>query len=404
MKVIQINALGATLSTGRTTREMHDYFQNHEIESYIATACNKDCKDAYAISTMNGMHIDTMLTLLDGLELYHSHIQTRRFLKYLDIIQPDIVHLRVLHQSFINIGMLLQYLAEKNIPTVITLHDLWFITGKCCYYHNYPCDKWKTGCHHCVAMKDDPRHRLFDRTSKMWTDKKKWLNAIPKLAVIGNSDWTTQQAQKSFLQKTTIIERIYNWIDLDVFQPRDRDTCRKKHGLPIDKKLILGVSASWTMGDRKGFDGYLRLAEILPEEYCIVLIGNISSEIVLPENIIAMGRTNSTDMLVDCYSAADVYLNLSKGETFGKVSAEALACGTPVIGYNNTANPEMVPPNGGVVIDSVEPNAIMEALAQVFSKSKEDYQGICVSYAHSLFDMQTNIEKYIDVYKRLLFT
>ena len=77
MKVVQINALGATLSTGRTTREMHNYFLSMGIESYIITACNSDCDDAYAVSNMRAMHVDSFLTMVTGLEAYHSRGTTK---------------------------------------------------------------------------------------------------------------------------------------------------------------------------------------------------------------------------------------------------------------------------------------------------------------------------------------
>lgn len=54
--------------------------------------------------------------------------------------------------------------------------------------------------------------------------------------------------------------------------------------------------------------------------------------------------------LVALYNAADVFLTTSRGEGFGLTIAEALACGTPVIGQNVSAIPEVVGP-GGILID-----------------------------------------------------
>jgi len=401
MRVLQINALGRTTSTGRTTREMHDYFLSHSIESYIATACNKDCDDAYAISTQNAMHVDAALTIVTGLEGYFSRNQTKRLIRYIEEKKPDIVHLRILHNAYINLHLFLEYLAQKDIPTVITLHDMWFLTGKCCFYNHFPCDKWMTGCNHCLAMAEDARKKWFDRSGKMWNDKKKWLTSIPRLAVVGNSQWTTNEARKSFLKNAKIIACVYNWIDFSVFYPRKANELRNKMHLE-GKKIILAVSVFWSEHNRKGFDEYLSLAKVMPEDYQIVLVGRMAYDGVLPPNMTAIPSNNNTDELAMYYSLADVYLNLSAGETFGKVSAEALSCGTPVIGLNNTANPEMVPMNGGIVIDSSEPEVILAALGQVFAKPKEAYERVCVDYAHSLFDMQTNIEKYIDIYRKLM--
>ena len=103
MKVIQINALGKTMSTGRTTREMHDYMKNHNIDSYIVCPAPLDCNDAFFFSKRWRMKIDTMLQMITGLEGYHSYTATRKLIKYLDKISPDIVHLRVIHSNCINL-------------------------------------------------------------------------------------------------------------------------------------------------------------------------------------------------------------------------------------------------------------------------------------------------------------
>ena len=89
-------------------------------------------------------------------------------------------------------------------------------------------------------MKADARKRLIDRSEKMWKDKKKWFEDIPRLAVIGNSKWTTEKTTQSFLKCADIIECIYNWIDFSVFYPRDIRVIRNCLNLE-NKKIILGV-------------------------------------------------------------------------------------------------------------------------------------------------------------------
>ncbi len=401
LTVVQVNAVGMTLSTGRTTWEMHEYFEKNGIKSYIATANGSDCPQSYAISSMPFMHLDTLMTVLTGLECYHSRMQTKKFLRFLDEVKPDVVHLRVLHNSYINLKMLLKYLAKKNIATVVTLHDFWFITGKCCSYNVFPCDRWQTGCYSCPAMQIDARKRLFDRTTKMWKDKKKWFERINKLAVIGNSQWTTEQARNSFLKNAKIVDCVYNWIDFEEFYPRTENIVRKELGLE-GKKIILGISRFWDDKSSKGFSSYIDLAKIMPENYHIVLVGTLNSERQLPDNITVLPGTNDKERLAQYYSEADVYLNLSESETFGKVSAEAASCGTPIIALNNTANPEIVPEGAGEVLESADVQVILEALKRIFKKDKSEYIPKCIEHTHNNFDRQKNIERYIEIYNELL--
>ncbi len=401
MKILQINRLGATLSTGRTTRELHNYLTENGHESFIACPYNQDCDDCFSFSSLNSLHINTLFKMFTGSETSDLYFPNRKLLKYIDKIKPDIVHLRVLHTCGVDLGMLLKHLAKKDIPTVITLHDFWFMTGKCPFYTLLNCEKWKTGCGNCPYHNTAGRKQLFDRSAKMLKDKEKWFGDIPRLAVIGVSDWVADEAKQSILKNAKIIKRIYNWIDLDIFKPQEASALREKLNLK-DKYVILGVSSGWKLHDRKGLDTYLELAKILPDNYQIVLVGGGSNDLSLPENVTLLPKTNSTQALAELYSMADVYLNLSAEETFGKVTAEAVSCGTPVIAYDSTANKEIVPPGAGALIKKLDAQEILLQLKIIASKPKSEYSNICRAYAEKNFDKNTNIEEYLDLYNELI--
>ena len=186
----------------------------------------------------------------------------------------------------------------------------------------------------------------------MWNDKKRLWLSIPNLAVVGVSDWITNEAKKSPMFKNAkIIRRIYNWIDLDVFKPANADDIREKYGL-TDKKIILGVSSAWSR--KKGLDTFLKVADCLKNDEIMLLVGNMP-KISLPKNVISVAATDSVNELVKYYNAADVFLQLSEEETFGKVVAEALACGTPVVTNGYTANPELVNASCGCIARDLSP-------------------------------------------------
>lgn len=401
LRVVQVNVMGRILSTGRTTWEMHQYFKSHGIESFIAVAKGDECEEAYAINDTKGIYLDVALSIITGYEGYHSSFQTKKFITYLDSIKPDIIHLRNLHQSYINLGMLLKYLAKNDIATVVTMHDFWFMTGKCCSYNLFDCEKWRDGCGDCPAMKADARKRLFDRSEKMWKDKKRWFEDIPRLAVIGNSKWTTEKTTQSFLKCADIIECIYNWIDFSVFYPRDIRVIRKRLNLE-NKKIILGVSSFWSLTGSKGFRTFLELTKVIPETYHILLIGKCEENFEVHKNMTILPSTSNTTELAEFYSLGDVFLNLSESETFGKVSAEAISCGTPLIAFNSTANPEIVPKGAGVVIETTDLKEILFAIDEIFSKDKSEYKEKCLEHAHNNFDKEKNIQKYLGIYKKIL--
>ena len=141
-----------------------------------------------------------------------------------------------MHSNFINIYKLIDYLAKNDIAVVVTLHDCFFYTGKCAHYTVSNCDGWKKECGNCPRIHMDNKSWYFDRTKKMLLDKKNGFNNIRRLAVVGVSNWITNEAKNSILSNATCLKTIYNWVDTDVFKPRQSGLKKK---LSIENKLSL---------------------------------------------------------------------------------------------------------------------------------------------------------------------
>ena len=389
MKVLQINAVYGAGSTGRICRELDN----------ALTQKNHQNKVLYAAEASRPFwtKMNAIWSRLTGYNVNGAHISTSKMIRRIKEYCPDVVHLHNLHANYVNIKKLLTFLGKKDIPTVITLHDCWFFTGKCTHYTSTKCGKWQTGCGRCPRLKKDIPSWFFDRTVKMWKDKKKLFSAIPRLAVIGVSDWITNEAKKSFLQNAKIIKRIYNWIDLQTFYPRT-ENIREKYQLPKDKFLILCIGAGWSNGMEKWQD-LLRLAQNLPSDMHIVLGGSVESTKSLPKNITAIGYVHSTEELAKLYSGVDAYVHLSREDTFGKVIAEAMACGTPAVVYNVTACPELIGEGCGHVVDVGDIDGVCAALQMIKEKGKATYSNNCVAYVREHFEKEKLIEDTVTLYE-----
>ena len=400
MKVLQINAVYRIGSTGRTCEELEEYLIEKGHECVTAYG---ECKGKYHNTIYVGGTLDhkvhALLSRISGKVGYYSHIPTLKLFRFIREKEIDIVHIRVLHSNFIHIPMLLQYLGKHDIPTVVTLHDCFLFTGKCCHYMDVECDKWKTECSNCPSYKDWNPSWFFDRSKKMFSDKLLAFLNIRRLAIVGVSNWITEEAKQSAIFAGRNIETIYNWINLNVFFPRENDV---KYKLGInDRRMILGVASDWS--DKKGLCDFLEIAEKLTDNYHIVLIGNISKDILLPKNVIHIARTSDTKELSEYYSAADVFLQLSRQETFGKVTAEALACGTPVITYNNTANTEMAFDGCGFCVDETgNVDKVIERIREFEVKPRDVLAMQCRNKAEELFSRDLNCQRYLELYKILV--
>lgn len=403
MRILQINAVYAKSSTGRTTREMHEYLLEHGYDSYIAApdlaGLSSNC---YKIGNTLDYKLHALYYRITGKQAYSSQISTKKLLNWIKKINPDIIILRNLHGNYINLPMLARFINENNIATIIVLHDSWFITGGCTYYIAPQCYKWKESCGKCPALHNDIKSCFFDSTSKVLEDRKRMLGNLKRLSIIGVSQWVTDDAKKSVLKNAFRIQCIYNWIDLNIFYPRDRNLLKHKYGFGKNQFIILGVSASWSAA--KGINLFHELANILPPELKIVLIGNSESLTEKHPNITYLKATNNITQLAEMYAMADVYVNPTIQETFGKTTAEALSCGTPVVAYNGTATPELIGTDEkcGYLINELKATLFSEKIIEIYKKGVNQYTLQCRNRAELLFNMETNIKKYISLFHEML--
>lgn len=400
MIVLQINAVGQTSSTGRNCKEISDYInQNTEYQCYTAFATGKVDERSYMIGNKIERKIHAFMSRVTGKQAYFSKIGTRKLIKYIQTICPDIVVLGNLHGNYINFPMIMKYLNKENIPVVAVLHDCWFYTGKCCHYTVDKCYRWKQQCGNCPSLKKYNKSWFFDKTKNMLNDKKKYFNGNSRLGVVGVSDWITQEAKTSPVFKhAKEITRIYNWIDMNIFYPRRTDTLKERLMLS-DKQIILCVASAWDRN--KGLDTIIYLSQRLEEHQRLIIIGDINEEVDLKKRVMHLPTTSSMDMLAEYYSLADVFIQPSLEETFGKVSAEALACGTPVVCFDSTANPELVGADCGKLVKGGDNEELYMAINQVLKKGKEFYSNNCINFARSNFEKETNIKQYISLFERL---
>lgn len=402
MKVLQINAVYEKFSTGRTTKELHEAMISNGIESYIAcpdlSSLTVNC---YRIGNKFDYKIHSLCSRIFGKQAHYSKIATEKLISYISEVEPDVIHLRNLHSNYINLPMLLKYIADKNIATVLTLHDSWFYTGKCVYYIEFGCDRWKEHCGNCPALRAGNPSLFFDRSQSLLKEKEQLFSKIKKLAVIGVSQWVTDDASVSILKNAKIIKCIYNWIDLDRFKPHDTQQYKNSLGLE-NKFIILGIAMSWN--EQKGINVFQKLAELLPNDCKIVLVGDYSTVKEKNPKIDFLGTVKDVNVLSQLYAMADVFVNPTIQETFGKTTAEALACGTPVVAYDGTATPELVgrDESCGYLVNQNKAECYYEKILKVKENTKEYYSDFARNRAVNLFSKEKNIEEYIDVYKSLI--
>ena len=331
-----------------------------------------------------------------GISGFFSIISTIIFLNRLRKIKPDLIHLHNLHGSYINLPLLFRFIKRNHISVVWTLHDCWSFTGRCPHFVMAKCDRWKTGCYHCLYPKKSYPRALIDTSSIMWILKRRWFTGIKNCTLVTPSQWLADLVKQSFL-KDYPIKVINNGIDLSVFKPSESDF-RERYGL-VGKKMVLGVSFGWGKG--KGLDVFIDLAGRLQKDYQIVLVGTDEEvDRLLPSNIISIHRTQNQKELAEIYTSANVLANPTREEVLGLVNVESLACGTPVVTFRSGGSPECVDETCGIVVDCDDVDSMEREIRRICELRPYSIDA-CVQHAKK-FDMNARFEEYVELYKSIL--
>lgn len=402
MKIVQINAVYGVKSTGRIVFDIHNKLKKIGAESYVfwGTECLKDIDESRIIQIGNIVDHKTHAALrrIDGKQAWHSKYFTLKLCKKLDLIQPDVVHLHNLHSNYIHFPTLMHYLGRKKISVLVTLHDCWFFTGYCMHYYTKDCLRWRNSCCDCPAVKKSSQNNVI----YMFQEKKILFSNISFLAVNGVSKWTSLAAKDSaILGSADLIETIYNWVDTDFFKPqKDKNRICRKYGIPMNKKIVLGVSQGWSA--TKGINEFYEIADKFECDVHVVLVGH-NNEIENIRNITFIGYIENREDMRSLYSAADLFINPSKIETFGLVNIEALACGTPVVAYNNTGSSEIISEDCGILVESGNIKALLTGVKCMLVREKKYYSLRCCQNVISRFNKESQIEKYIKLYQKIIY-
>lgn len=256
--------------------------------------------------------------------------------------RPDIAQCHNLHGGYFDLRAL-SWLSTQ-VPTVLTLHDMWTLTGHCAY--SLQCDRWRRGCGSCPDLHLDPAVRR-DNTAENWT-RKRDIYAGSRLYVATPSQWLLDCVQQSMLAPAVIESRVIrNGVDVDIFRPADRAVVRAQLGLPQDVPVVMLTTGSlrsmW-----KDDATLIRTIELTRRsgqspQPCFVAVGRESA---VPRSaggdVRIVPFQHDPHVIARYCQAADVYLHASRADNAPLSILEALACGTPVVATDIGGIPEQV--------------------------------------------------------------
>lgn len=399
MKLLQINAALNRGSTGRIAEQIASLARGRGWDTYMihgARYVNRSDMQTLQTVTSLGEKVHAVKSMLFDAHGLGSTLATKRIVREIERINPDIIHLHNIHGYYINYMVLFEYLRSVDIPVVWTLHDCWTMTGHCAHFDVIGCECWKTECYKCPLKRDYPKSLLLERSKRNYNLKKQLFTSVKNMTIVPVSRWLGEIVKESYLGCYPCMV-INNGVDIQLFSPIENDL---RTQLNIgDRTVLLGVATAWK--DDKGLQEFIRLSE--NPNYQVVMVG-VPEEIKrnLPHSIIAINRTNNQQELAAYYSMADMLVNPTYADTFPTVNLEALACGTPIVTYRTGGSPESVTEETGLVVDKGDFDALVKAIEEVRAKGKAHYSSACRQRAVALYNKDDRYEDYIKLYESLL--
>lgn len=323
--------------------------------------------------------------------------------RLLSDLTPDVVNVHNLHSAFdLGFSPNLLRACVRHAPTVWTLHDMWSFTGRCAY--NYDCRKFVAGCDSTCPTPTEYPALSPRKIAGAWRSRLGLLESSPQLVAVTPSQWLAWEAV-SGLWSSNRVEVVPYGLSLDSHVVLDRTMARQALGIGEGGPVLL-TSAEDLADRRKGGSLLVEaLARLNTGPIVLVTLGHgglvVNADGV---DVVNLGFIDHERTKVLAYNAADIFVHPALADNLPNVVMEAIACGTPVVGFPVGGVPEMVRPGQtGWLAGEVSPEALVAAIDGAVQdiKTGNDMRSSCRDVAESEYDVRMQVHHYLKLFKSL---
>lgn len=318
----------------------------------------------------------------------------------INAMHPDVVLFGWLGNGTLSV----EEMGAIEAPVVWRLSDMWVFSGA---EHYTDTGRYQEG----YSKSSRPTSESgpdIDRETFL-RKKRHWRR---RSHVVALTPWLARESQSSTLTRHWPTEVIPVPIDTTFWSPQDCASSRAALGIPQNDLVVMFGAGGGTAQRHKGADLLFDALSFLHDHHersgserplRLVIFGEEGQ--TQDKNGITLqflGRLDD-EQLRDAYSAADVFVAPSRLEAFGQVAAEAQACGTPVVAFDNSGLADVVGDKvSGRLATAFDPESLAEA---IWWTVEDDIRNAELSQAARIkaqkhWDPVVVAEAYVDVLKR----
>jgi glycosyltransferase involved in cell wall biosynthesis len=209
-------------------------------------------------------------------------------------------------------------------------------------------------------------------------------------AVIAVSDWLRDRLVAEVPEARGKTEVIDCGVDLERFAPRDAAEARRELGWSTNGTAFLCLGS---LSERKNV---LRLARAFERHgagsLTFVGDGPLRPALAGRDRIRLAGRVGHDDVPL-WIAASDVVCQPSLSEPFGLATLEAMASARSVVATTVGGPPEFVPPEAGVLVDPLDEDALVSALAGAAALPRPNLAGREAAEEHDVRRQAARVEE-----------
>jgi len=222
------------------------------------------------------------------------------------------------------------------------------------------------------------------------------------------SQWMYQRVKQSPILSHLPCHMIPLGLDTNIFKPREKGKSRDRFNIPLEAQVLAFryQSAANSLKGWQWLEKALIDLEIDKPTYLISFDNKGGMEKLKDKyEVIELGWVHDQDLLCDAMNATDIFVMPSLAEAFGMMAVEAMACGTPVITFENTALSDVIQaPRAGIAVSYKNSQALAIAISDLLKDDckRAQLSNEALNLVRSEYDVNIYISRHIKLYESLI--